>query len=82
MEILRIFPEEIQTAIETEIRDVDSIQEIRLRNNRKLIIKESQREIKLPLTITMSDIRKILEYVSRYSIYAYEDELKQGYITI
>ena len=33
-------------------------------------------------TVTVKDIRETLEYVSNYSMYAFEDEIKKGYITM
>ena len=35
-----------------------------------------------PYIVTREDIREMLEYISNYSLYAYEQEMKQGYITI
>lgn len=32
--------------------------------------------------VTVKDIRETLEYVSNYSLYAFEDEMKKGYITM
>ena len=32
--------------------------------------------------ITKEEIRETMEYISNYSLYAYEQELKQGFITI
>ena len=35
-----------------------------------------------PYQVTREDIREMLEYVSNYSLYAYEEEMRQGFITI
>lgn len=35
-----------------------------------------------PYRVTMQDIAEMLSYISNYSLYAYKEELKQGYITI
>ena len=35
-----------------------------------------------PYTVTKEDVREMLEYVSNFSLYAYEQEMKQGFITI
>ena len=32
--------------------------------------------------VTKEDVREMLEYISNYSLYAYEQEMKQGFITI
>lgn len=88
MEILRIFPNEIKRMITKQIKKTDNINEIRLRVNKEVLIKTTTSEIVLknedntPYILSSSNLRTILEYVSNYSIYAYEDEIKQGYITI
>lgn len=88
MEILRIFPNEIKSMITKQIKKLDNINEIRLRVNKEVLIKTTTSEIVLkdedntPYILSSSNLRTILEYVSNYSIYAYEDEIKQGYITI
>lgn len=38
-------------------------------------------EIK-PYRISMTDIAEMLNYISNYSLYAYKEEMKQGYITV
>lgn len=35
-----------------------------------------------PYRATMQDIAEMLSYISNYSLYAYKEEMKQGYITI
>lgn len=35
-----------------------------------------------PYIVTKEDVREMLEYVSNFSLYAYEQEMKQGFITI
>lgn len=35
-----------------------------------------------PYVVTREDLKETLEYVSGYSLYAYEDELRQGYMSV
>lgn len=35
-----------------------------------------------PYLITRQDLKETLEYISGYSLYAYEDEIRQGYISV
>ncbi|HIW49621.1 MAG TPA: stage III sporulation protein AA [Candidatus Blautia intestinavium] len=35
-----------------------------------------------PYLVTREDLQETLEYVSGYSLYAYEDEIRQGYISV
>ena len=35
-----------------------------------------------PYLVTRQDLKETLEYISGYSLYAYEDEIRQGYISV
>ena len=70
-----------------------SIYEIRIRVGQPLVICTDQGECGLledgvtgsidkAYRVTAKDVKEIMEYVSGYSPYAYEEELKNGYITI
>ncbi len=71
-----------------------NLQEIRLRINAPLMVVYENREyfvsMKYELTdciqdafmITKNEIRETMEYISNYSLYAFEDEIRQGFITI
>ena len=59
-----------------------NLQEIRLRIGKPLIIVSDNIEFVLRKTIEKEELMEILEYVSNYSLHAFENELKQGFITI
>lgn len=66
----------------------DRLQEIRMRIGQPLILLEDGEE-KIPAdgngrehVVTKEEIRETLEYISHYSLYAYEYEMKQGFLTI
>ena len=66
----------------------DRLQEIRMRIGQPLILLEDGEE-KIPVdgngrehVVTKKEIRETLEYISHYSLYAYEYEMKQGFLTI
>lgn len=80
-EILKVLP----ARISNEVKDFllkDSIQEIRIKVNKPIIINLPRKEVILNIITTLDDIKQILVRVSNYSLYAYEEEIKQGYITI
>lgn len=58
------------------------LQEIRLRIGKPLIIVSDNIEFVFHKIIEKDELMEILEYVSNYSLYAFENELKQGFITI
>lgn len=58
------------------------LQEIRLRMGKPLIILYDNREWVFDEVISREEFLEILEYVSNYSLYAFENELRQGFITV
>ena len=93
-EFLRIFSLHIRRILERAAPDFDGLQEIRLRAGRPLAIVERGREVFLTgdgartreagaaWRVTAQELRETMEFVGEYSLYAYEDELRQGYLTI
>lgn len=86
--ILKVLPGNIRLLIEKEQLQYDFLQEIRLRIGKPLLLIYRGDEL-LPgeqrgtkYTVTKEDIREMMEYISDYSLYAYEQEMKQGFITI
>ena len=62
--------------------NIDKLQEIRLRIKQPIIVNIDNKEILLNYIINELDIKNILQRMSNYSLYAFEEEFKQGYITI
>lgn len=81
IEVLQVLPKKIIEIIEGKV-DTKKIQEIRIKVNKPVIINLSSKEVILNSIVTLDDIKQILVRVSNYSLYAYEEEIKQGYITI
>lgn len=93
-ELLNIFSLELRSILGRLQIDFEKLQEIRLRINCPLIINYSNREyfvsensklVNLPsqaIIITKNDIKETMEYISNYSLYAFEEEIRQGFITI
>lgn len=80
-EILKVLPLRIIQELK-EIASKEKIQEIRIKVNKPIIINLNDKEVILKYETTINDIKEILVKISNYSLYAYEEELKQGYITI
>ena len=81
-QIMNILSEDVKNVIEQEHLQFDHLQEIRLRTGCPVILLYRGKEKILPVKITEKGIRETIDYVSNYSLYAYENELKQGFITI
>lgn len=80
-EIFYILPESIRTILEG-IKNLEKMQEVRIKANKPLQVYLGKDEIITEYIITEEDIKIILQRMSNYSIYAFEEEIKNGYITI
>ncbi|EDS77875.1 stage III sporulation protein AA [Clostridium botulinum C str. Eklund] len=80
-DVFYVLPKEMKMKLDS-INNIDKLQEIRIKVNKPLIIYLENKEIILDYIIKKEDIKIILQRISNYSIYAFEEEIKQGYITI
>ncbi len=86
--ILKVLPGAVRRLIGKENLKFSQLQEIRLRTGQPLILqyqgeeKMVERARGTPYIVTPEDIRETMDYVSGYSLYAYEEEMRQGFITI
>lgn len=80
-EVIKILPEKISSEIRDFIRE-GNIQEIRIKVGKPIILTLSNEERILDYVTTSDEVKGILVKISNYSLYAYEEEIKQGYITI
>lgn len=72
----------------------DKLNEIRLRTDKPLILTENNREYFVNngilrkryaqelYIVSESDLKETMEFITNYSLYAYNDELKKGFITV
>lgn len=80
-EILNILPENIKNFI-TEASLNEELQEIRIRADKPLVLENGKEEMIFKYTPSREDLKAIVQRISNYSIYAFEEEIKKGYITI
>lgn len=85
--VYRILPKRVWEIIAARNFENNNIQEIRIRTGKPLCVIYDNREYFMPgknrpYMVTYEDIREMLSYISNYSLYAYEEEMKQGFITI
>lgn len=87
-QIYQILAGSIRKILERESLDFSRLQEIRLRVGKPLLVicENTERilpgEDGVPYLVTKEEIRETMDYISRYSLYAYETELRQGFLTI
>lgn len=95
-EFIKIFASKLRHIFIQADIDYGELQEIRLRVNRPLMVIYKNTEYGIDsygrllkkgaenqaVIVTPEDIKETMALVSNYSLYAYEDEIRQGYITI
>ena len=81
-QILSILAENLRGILERETPDMETLEEIRLREEQPLGIRQGGRERLLEHRVTGAELRETLEYISGYSLYAYENEMRQGFLTV
>lgn len=81
-ELVKVLGKGVKSVLEKNEIPLDKLQEIRLRIGKPLIIIANNIEWVMSKVIEKEEFAETLEYVSNYSLYAFENELKQGFITI
>jgi stage III sporulation protein AA len=80
-DILNILPQNIKQAL-GDIGDFKGLQEIRIRADKPITAYDGNRELVKDYVPTSEDLKAVLQRMSNYSIYAFDEEIKQGFITI
>lgn len=93
-QILKLFAGSIRRVLRGMALDWEQVYEIRLRANRPLLLVVGGKERMLgerggwaknlweAYVVEEEEIRETLEYVAGYSLYAFEEELRQGFLTV
>ena len=82
-QILNILPVAVRKVLSEYNLDYMKLQEIRLRVDKPVIlIYENEEKQVEAFTVTKEQMRECMEYISNYSLYAFEEEMRQGFITI
>lgn len=87
-QIQNLFAGNIRQLLMEADLNYDKLYEIRLRVGRPLFLSYDGGECflrsrgKKQYVVTREDLKETLEYVSGYSLYAYEDEIRQGFLSV
>lgn len=93
-EILPLFPLRIRELLAAADIDFAALREIRLRVNQPLMLRSGARGEKClyqktsdpasetPYLVTPQDVRDTMELISRHSLYAFEEDVKRGFLTV
>lgn len=84
--ILRCFPIKVSKKIDdfflSENINLNLLEEIRIRANRPILLKVGQDEKKIEYIVTSEEILEILQHICDNSIYSYQSQICNGYITM
>lgn len=85
-EILRYFPNSLYENLSNIFKQNpiiwDRLQEIRIRVGRPIILKLRDQDILLEYVVSQSEILQMLERLCENSIYAYKNQICEGFITV
>lgn len=94
LELKQMFPQYLRDKWAQVARQTALLQEIRLRAGKPVVLKIENKEYflygsgslgtrgEMAEVMEAEDIQRILNHLCQYSLYAYEEELKQGFFTI
>lgn len=81
-ELFSIFPKLLLNIMEECQTDRETLQEIRLRVGRPVLAVCRGQEYRSETAVTKEQLKEILAALSNYSLYAYEDEIRQGFLSL
>lgn len=93
-ELWKLFSIRLRTILQKALLDLALLQEIRLRIGKPILLRYKNMEYTLKengvlsksilegFCVTRAEIKETMEYISNYSLYAFEEEVKQAFLTI
>ena len=80
-EIFAVLPEKINSYLKDK-SNLNKLQEVRVKVGKPLSIVLDNNETIFNYVITRDDVKAMIQKISNYSLYAFEEDIRQGYITI
>ncbi|ELC8441725.1 stage III sporulation protein AA [Clostridium perfringens] len=80
-EIFAVLPEKINSYLKDK-SNLNKLQEVRVKVGKPLSIVLDNNETIFNYIITRDDVKAMIQKISNYSLYAFEEDIRQGYITI
>lgn len=81
-QIMDMLPGTVRQNLERIVTDQGQLQEIRMREGKPLAVRLGGKEKVLAHRVTKEELKDTLEHFAEYSLYAYESELRQGFLTV
>lgn len=84
-EIFSMLPARLAAIVRKYHRDWENVQEIRIRQGRRMALRY-RGELHIPQgqqsDVTAMECKEILSQISQHSLYAFEEEIRRGYLTL
>lgn len=80
LEISKIFPKHMSSLILKH--ELEGLEEIRIRANRQILLKFCNKEVIINYFVSQDEILQILQIICDNSIYSYQSQICNGFITI
>ncbi len=83
-EVFLMFPDSIRELLREMGLEggAEGLQELRIRTGRPLLARCEGRERASDRAVERGQVRELLSYLGNYSLYAYEDEIRQGFLSL
>ena len=85
-QIFRILPERLKRMVDQvmmqEHLDFEQVTEICIRVGKPVCVYLGGKEVRVNYTAGREELKEIVNYMSRYSPYAFEEEMRKGFLTI
>ena len=85
-QIFRILPERLKRMVDQvmmqEDLDFEQVTEICIRVGKPVCVYLGGKEVRVNYTAGREELKEIVNYMSRYSPYAFEEEMRKGFLTI
>lgn len=84
-EIFSLLPTRLSSILKKNISDWKKLQEIRIRQGKRMSVRYQGR-LQIPegqeRDVTLMECKEILSQISQHSLYAFEEEIRRGYLTL
>lgn len=81
--IIEYFPDKLQNILLEKIKaNEDKLEEIRIRNQRPIILKFNSEEVVVEYIVNSEEIKSVLQLICENSIYSYQKQISSGFITL
>ena len=83
-EIRELLPERLRKLVERVVLKEEKLQEIRIRREKGIALRYDGRFVvpEQKQSVTMAEWKELISRISRQSLYAFEEQMREGFLTI